>query len=687
MISIGLCGIATYLLFAFLGFGAYVLVVSKRGMRPTTLFVLPPFFGCAGVVLSLTHCLSWRLAIPQASLTVLAVMGIPSLVAVFLARRELAHTLRRSMRSLRWMIWVTTGLLVGLLLLWSASRDGRLNSPYRQGIDQVGYITTASVLMDGGTLDMIESRLLADTRARDRAGAMLRVMSAVDYTNQISSVFLFGAVRWGFSLLLVFLTTVLRLPHVSIAVYPLIALSLSLLFGLVFMFCRRQFRSAGFAPCLAIASSVSLNANMLNVAFDGQLGQAFCLPFFFAWWGQFTNRLSGLTAVRLRPTRRLLRKSRNPWVIAILAAVTILPTYGEFVILIAILAGLALPADALLHLFGKRPGYLSPFMLLIGSVVTALMLLGGFGGSWLLNVLGTRFGDIHLAGWMQSHWANPLEILGFRDIYKSQSMLRSYREIELQLVAGVILLPLVLRGLAVSRVGWTAPWAGPPIFVALVYCKTRLVEKIHNYQYMKSYTATGPLLFMLFTGCVLASLGLERPPAVPWRRRRFSLFWRRIVATAVLSVPAVVGLESLWRFHAQGHFLCLEELESASSPRNRDLLSRYVIVVPGNHSVATHSLAFYFPFHWLHKEHSQELAPYRDWPVAVYLNDQTAPKARDVGESSSPPLVRTRRFLVLATGLSMSDLVGADGRTIDWSRLAAVVASQTSAQGESRQGL
>ena len=686
MISIGLCGITTYLLFGFLGFGAYVLVVSKRGIRPTTLFVLPPLFGCAGVVLALTHCLSWRLAIPQASIAVLAAMGIPSLVAVVLARRELTRALRRSMRSLRWMVWVSTAILMGGLLLWSASRDGRLNSPYRQGIDQVGYITTASVLMDGTTLDMIESRLLADTLARDRSGAMLRIGSAFDYTNQVSAVFLFGAVRWGFSLLLVFLTTVLRLPHVAIAVYPLLALSLSLLHGLVFVYCRRRFHAAGFAPCLAIASSVSLNANMLNVTFDGQLGQSFCLPFFFALWWQFTSGYSESAGVARPSSVRPVRMAWRSWVIAVLAAIVILPSYGEFIILIAILAVLSLPADAFLRIFRQQHGCIAPYLFLVGTLAIALILLGGFGGKWLLNVALARFSDIQQAGWMQAYWANMLEILGFCDMYKSQAMRRSHNEIEFQVVASVILLPLVLGGLAMSRVAWSGPWAGPPIFVALVYCKTRLVEKIHNYQYMKSYTATGPLLFILFAGCVLAALGLERPTAVPWRRRRLSLFWGRIVAAAVLSVPAVVGLDSLWRFHAQGHFLCLEELESASSPPNRDLLSRYVIFAPGDHSVATHSMAFHFPFHWLHKGNSPELAPYRDWPVAVYLNDDTAPKARDVADSSSPPLVRTRQFLVLETGLSMSDLVGADGRTIDWSRLAAAVASQTSAQGESRQG-
>ena len=692
MISIGLCGITTYLLFGFLGFGAYVLVVSKRGIRPTTLFVLPPLFGCAGVVLALTHCLSWRLAIPQASIAVLAAMGIPSLVAVVLARRELARALRRSMRSLRWMVWVSTALLMGGLLLWSASRDGRLNSPYRQGIDQVGYITAASVLMDGATLDLIESRLLADTLARDRAEAILRTDMAVDYTNQLSVVWLVRAVRWGFSLVLVFLTTVLRLPHVAIALYPLLALSLTLLHGLVFVYCRRRFRAAGFAPCLAIASSVSLNANMLNVTFDGQLGQSFCLPFFFALWWQFSSVYAESAAVARPASVRLVRMAWMSWVIAVLAAIVILPSYGEFIIVIAILAVLSLPADAFLRIFRQQHGCIAPYLFLVGTLAIALILLGGFGAKWLLNVAIIRFSDIHQAGWMQSHWANPLEILGFCDMYTSQAARRSYHEIEFQVMASVILVPLVLGGLAISRVEWSAAWSGPPTFVALVYCKTRLVEKIHNYQYMKSYTMTGPVLFILFAGCVLAALGLERPVAVQSERRRLSLFcrrtlfWRRIVAAAVLSVPAVVGVDSLWRFHAQGHFLCLEELESASSPHNRDLLSRYVIFVPGDQSVATHSMAFHFPFHWLHKGNSPELAPYRDWPVAVYLNDDTAPKARDVADSSSPPLVRTRQFLVLETGLSMSDLVGADGRTIDWSKLDAAVDAMISADLSSPRG-
>lgn len=687
MITIGLCGIATYLLFAFLGLGAYVLVVSPRGIRPTTLFVFPPFFGCGGVIMALTHCLSWRLDIPTASVVLVSVMGAASLGAVVVARRELTSVVRRAVRSLRWLLFASTGILVGLLLLWSASREGRLNSPYRQGIDQVGYITTAAVLMDGATLDTIEAQLLADTMARDRAGAMRRISSAVDYTNQVTAVFLFGAVRWGFSLLLVFLTTVLRLPHVAIAVYPLIAVSLSLLLGLVFLFCRRQFHFAGFAPCLAVATSVSLNANMLNVAFDGQLGQAFCLPFFFAVWWQFTSWPPSPPATLYQSSRGLYRQAWSSCAIATLAAITILPTYGEFVILLFIMSFLSLPADVLLSLFGKRSGHLKPYCFLISSVFTSLMLLGGFGVRWLMNVIGIRFGDIHLAGWMQSHWANPLEILGFRDIYETQAMLRSYHEIEVQVVAGLILLPLVVRGIAISRIAWSAPWAGPPIFVALVYCKTRLYENIHNYQYMKSYTTTGPLLFILFAGSVLASVGLERSPTLRWQPSRRSLMWCRVLAVFILVAPAAVGLESLRRFHVQSHFLCLEELESLTSPAYRNLLSRCVVFVPGPHSVATHVLAFQFPFHWLHKEPVQEVVPYREWPVVIYLNGHTKPKVGDCVDTFPAPVVRNQRFAVWDTGLLISDLLDTDGRSIDWSRLQDRVPCQTSFRSAAGEGL
>ena len=678
MISIGLCGIATYLLFGFLGFGAYVLVVSKRGIRPTTLFVLPPLFGCAGVVLALTHCLSWRLAIPQASIAVLAAMGIPSLAAVVLARRELARALRRSMRSLRWMVWVSTALLMGGLLLWSASRDGRLNSPYRLGIDQVGYITTASVLMDGATLDTIESRLLADTVSRNRAEAMQRIKSAVNYTNQLAAVFLFGAVRWGFSLLLVFLTTVLRLPHVAISVYPLLAMALSLLHGLVFLFCRSRLRSAGFAPCLAIASSVSLNANMLNVAFDGQLGQAFGLPFFFAWWWQFTHGFSDLTAARLSPARRLVRKSWTSWAIAVLAAVTLLPTYGEFVIVLFILAALTLLADTTVNVVRGRSCCLWRYQLLALCFGIALAMLGGFGGMWLHNVALTRFGDLPQAGWMQPRWAGLLEILGFSDIYTLhvyELVPQAYRDMEFHRPANAILLVAVAWGIVRNRALCLSSWAVLPVFVMLVYYKTRFIEGIHNYQYMKSYTMTGPVLFLLFAGCILSIFAVERKAAAFRERLGVPAGWRRLVAAGVLLVPAFVGLMALRRFHVQGHFLSLDDLATQSAPAARDVLARHVIFTPGTtpYSIGNDSLAFQCPFHWLRNRYPQEVTPYRDWPVAIYLGGETTPGVRDLRDATPPPLIGTDRFLVCETGLRVSDLLDDEDRTVDWSRLAAVV--------------
>jgi hypothetical protein len=678
MISIAYCGIATYLLFAFLGFGAYILLVSRRGIRPTTLFVLPPFFGCAGVVLALTHCLSWRLDIPQVSLVILAVMGLPSLAALAVARRELAITLRRAMRSPRWMAWASTALLIGLLLLWSATRDGRLNSPYRLGIDQVGYITTAAVLNEGATLDTIEAGLLADTRARDRAGAMRKIESAVDYTNQVSAVFLFGAVRWGVSLLLVFLTTVLRLPHVAIAVYPLIALSLVLLHGLVFLFCRRQFRSAGFAPCLAIASSVSLNSNMLNVAFDGQLGQEFCLPYFFAWWWQCVKGFSTLPDLGLPHPRSVRRREWTRWAIAIMAVVAILPSYGEFVILLVILTALSLAADAALQFVRRQSHVLRPYRFPIVSLTISLLLLGGFGVQWLHNVAFTRFGDIRLAGWMQPRWATPIDILGYDDMYTSlvhELVRQSYRDVEFQFVANAVVVAVIALGIMRNSDAWRACWVVLPMFVAVVYVKTRFIENIHNYQYMKSYTMLGPILFLLYAGCLLRALGLERKSTTVWKRFGVPDGGRRILAAVVLLCPVSVGAESLRRFHERGHFLSLDDLALQGSEPARALLSRHVIVTPGTtaYSIGHDSLAFHFRFHWLRDRHPQELAPYREWPVAIYLDGDTSPRMHDLLENGPVAVLRTDRFVVLDSGLQVSDVLTADGRDIDWSRLAAVV--------------
>jgi hypothetical protein len=132
---------------------------------------------------------------------------------------------------------------------------------------------------------------------------------------------------------------------------------------------------------------------------------------------------------------------------------------------------------------------------------------------------------------------------------------------------------------------------------------------------------------------------------------------------------------SLWRFHTQGHFLSLEDLATQSAPAARVLLARHVIFTPGTtpYSIGDDSLAFHFPFHWLRDRHPQELAPYRDWPVAIYLSGETTPVVRDLMETTPPPLIRTERFVVCETGLRISDLLDDEARTVDWSRLAAIV--------------
>jgi hypothetical protein len=661
--------IATYAIFAFAGMGAYVAVFSRWGIGPKTLVVYPPLCGCACVVVGLTHCVSLRLEVPRASLAMSGVLAVWSGVAIFYARRELLRAAKACLGSRTWWMATACALAAGLLIMASACRNGRLNSPYRLGIDQVGYIATASTLMSGKTIDDVRMQLLKDTGKRDRAQALKVVESSIHYTNQVSAVFLFGAARWGFSLLLVYVSTLLRLPNPALAVYPLISFSVMLLGGLVFRFCRDSQRLPGFPLCLLVASSVGLNCNLLNVSFDGQLGQAFFLPYFFCLWTLIAAAPPGLRRATSASSLVAKAATRATAGVAVLAVAAIVCSYGEFMIALAVLFALAAVVGLGVHIGGGQRLRLHPFILLVVAIGAGVVITGGFGWTWLFNMLSVRMKDVHIAGWMQPRWATPLEILGFRDMYvvaERQLVPRGVVEVVLQAAAHGLLALVVAVGVWKRGSRWVAVYLPPIIFVALVYVDSRYVRQLHNYRYMKAYTMAGPMLFLAFAEAFAAGMGLGGGEA--FGSRRPAVLWRRCCAAAVLVAPMLVGLGALQRFHAHGTSFAVGNFVTFQQPQTLESLSNYVLVTPGPTplNISAHSLAFQFPFHWLHERRPLENTPYRDWRIAAYLPRETAAALGLPRPPWGKVVVEASDAVVIDTGLRVADVLTPGGRGVDW---------------------
>jgi hypothetical protein len=476
------------------GLGPYLSLVPARlrgAFVGTTLLLT---LGMGFVLIAAVHCV-W-LGVPLTW----AVPGAATVSAGFLVwglrrPREFAARLGAAGAGVwRWKYHLGASAALAALLSWPGWGK-ELCQPIRVGLDELGYAITGQFLLDGGDLASLGSRVKAETGEEDLGRGLDKNGTTVNVNTNVASEFLLRSMRWypsGVAAVLAAAGERFVLPvQFLLLFFPLV-----LLFGVAHHFLRTL---VGLSETLSVlgAASVLMNVNLLNVLCEGQHAQVFGSPFFLLLLGQLYFLRNGAAA------------GFREYAFTCLLSTVVLCSYPEMAFLTLVLTGLIGCLDLVLVRKICDPKLLK-FAL---AAVAGFVLAGGYA------LVVPMFLWKHLAnmqtgnvGFWQPQWAVPAEVLGLFNIYDPAVQgyvgRQNWTPFSLFAVVGLSALcveVVVLRILSGVRCDYSY-WLAPLLFIAVVFLKVFLVNRIHNYQYMKAYTLVlVPVLGFFFGSMALLS--------------------------------------------------------------------------------------------------------------------------------------------------------------------------------------
>lgn len=402
--------------------------------------------------------------------------------------RDLA-TLRRVPKSWKELI-LTPVLLLAVILTPSFLAPGP-QTPFHIGSDPIGNAIGAKYLMEGGQLAPLRDTIMSATGESDFTNALQHASDLVNFTTFVQADSLLLGRRWGVPFLAAEMTSLTSQNHVFNLLYLLTALLQLGLYFVSFWSLKTLWKVSNLAA-LSGAAAIVLNCNMLNLSLEGGYAQIFTTPGFLLVWS--------LWFIEYR-TRSLTTRVQTALLIALTMTYTLI-TYSEFFyVLSALLVGVAaiqvlqLRNVALwerLKIFG------------LGWVCTGVLAFSYL--LYSLRDLPLKAKYAKVGGYFQPQWAMPSEILGFLNIYNLQKEplhafevhSRSGSLLKIAFILSVLLIMFFVARSRTAIIRSRLYWLLPVILTAAVWFKQYVVDKSNNYQYMKAYTYTLPILWIAF---------------------------------------------------------------------------------------------------------------------------------------------------------------------------------------------
>lgn len=397
-------------------------------------------------------------------------------------------------RRFRWSPRIalgTCGLAVAACaILWPVLSAGSATTPYRIGIDQVGYAESAQFLVEGGTLRGAKAALLAELDTDDLRKAKAQSYKDTHFETYVDTEFLVKAFRWGYPGSLAALTVLTGNAHVYKLEFLILIFNFALMLAVTFYLARTAF-SLPILAAYAVMLAVGFNCNLLNIYYEGQLAQIFVFPYFMLLFAIF---------VRARTWRgglRVLRSGETVRSIAFFALLTagLFSAFNEVLVLIVAIIIATIAFDLV---FFQRSSIVA--IAIVGAGLGAgFILVFPFSQQWISYTLANLSG-LSRAGFWQPHWASLAEIVGLLDMYQAPGYTLQAQTIEnvrvnigISVVAAFLVVRLLLRERDIDRSFWLAA----PLLVSAEYVKSRYADSILNYPFMKVYTMFVPLLALI----------------------------------------------------------------------------------------------------------------------------------------------------------------------------------------------
>ena len=388
---------------------------------------------------------------------------------------------------------VSCFLAAEAFLLPSLFDDGTFSTPIHFGVDAAGYGVTASYLVTWNGRNGLESDLLRETDTADLAAAKSKNDNSLNFQIEVASEFILKALRWSYPTLIASITELFGFDSVYRALFR--SLLPSVVSAFLLVFCISQRFTKGFLFPTLIASSVLMNCNLLNLALQGQYAQVVSAPLFL-------YLLYSVMEYRESPERFVQHDSRRIGGLALTTG-ALMVLYNEAIVVFVIFVCLVVTLD--LILFKTFPPRSLPVHIVTFCAV-------GFILAWPITVqwlffLKKHLINIKIAGWWQPHWANAAEIFGMGNIYSEFAIEELTREpisFALSIFLSIMLCAILFFTWKETKTAYDWPMIGAAIIFPLtVFIKTFFFERIHNYQYMKSYTMFLPFLAPFIFLCAI----------------------------------------------------------------------------------------------------------------------------------------------------------------------------------------
>lgn len=620
--------VTTFVFLYFVGFTFYFLTPAwvKQG---ASWLLLPPVLGLTTLSLFIPYFVMFMTSIDSLKMIGGALFLLGVALVVFGARRLGGKGLKAALLSSRYEV-LAGGFTIAMVCLLGLNPQGKLSTMYLNGVDVAGYSVTADYLRNWKGYEDLEKNLIRDTNIEDITAAKVANDTAINNQVTIASEFILRAFRWSYSVLLSFLTELLGLDSVYRLNYVILALAFGGLFAVSALLVRQLAPESKYLPLWA-SLCVVFNANFLNVLVQGQYAQVVTAPIFL---------LLLLIVLRDRMGQALSRRD-----LLMFAAIigSLMPMYNEmvftFVVFFCILCGL----DFLSRDFR---GIYRACLKIAPALLLGMLLAAPVTFRWI-GFLNKHLRNVRVGGWPQPHWATPAEFFGLANIYNNRftvmEVRREFLTYSLALFATFVLVPaLVLIFLRAPR-KVSLLLLVPFVFVGLIFVKTRYIEQIHSYQYMKAYTFFLPIM-------VIAMI------VGTWRFLRenpSSAIGHRAIAAVAIAAILFSGAQYFTQAKEKGYTIT----EPYFSLRQESELFQNSLTWMHARDITPIMLLGIAPIRWVNMGHKRSLHNDQDSPINYLVDKKISPKWKEIGQELGWPVIKEYQdYVLFKTPLTGKDI-------------------------------
>lgn len=594
----------------FIGIGLWIFLTPKF-LRQKCLFpTLPVLFGLIIQLITNIYYIAFNFDVTK-SINLCVILGIITLIPAIRFRKEIFLEELKKLKqvepgTIAQIILIT---VISLIILSPVLKAGYPTTPYRAGIDQIGYAETAKFFMKGGTVKQVENEIKNELNIKNTNELIDKEYNILNYNKVLHFAFLSKWPRWGYSSIIASFSSLIHIDHPYQIEFILLIIPSLILFSSGYFVVRHIFNKSKSASFL-VSTALILNCNLINIYYEGHYAQIMAMPFLFLllvlylWQRQPENfenmdnkariQLFGFISVLISGIFCIYTES--------------LSLFIAFVIVSSLFDVILIRKINIYRIIYNFTA------LIAGCIITLPYLL-----KWLPVVKHTKFvlHQISSSGIWQPKWAFISEIVGLSNIYvpeyyrKSITYLveRSSADLFLNLAISLIIIGFICVLMLNKKDFDKSFWLTIPAFLAMVFYKTFYIEQTHNYQYMKTYTLFAPLLIILLF--LSTDYCCER-----FCRIKRSI---NIIKYAIFFIIIANGLVYTENFIKTGSYVTknMYNIEDIDKTANFD---SYAMLIHKN--IKTQMLIPFFNFNWIQERNAFSLKSHLSKKICLIKNTE-----------------------------------------------------------------